>query len=404
MQISVLPPNINKSNSICSIEQTEDGARNIRFGLSSIKNVGLAAVDPIVESRIDTGGTFKSIEHMCREADLKGLNSKVLESLIKAGALDDFGTRGGLLESLNRILKLSQSEMSLKQSDQGSMFDLFGESVPVPLSHITIPDIDTPTAEQQSWELELLGVDLNSNQSLSAIFSDIDTNSIVSRNQISQSMDGHKIVLVGQVKSITERLTKQGNPYTIASLQLQHGDIDVFVWENILSTTHELWTSSALLTVVGTIRARGDQISISCVSANKYDINSHRETSDQTTGTISSPSATNQTQEEKKVSISTPKNESSEVHTATNTENARLQLCVKLRESDDTENDARLLDEIIRLLLEFRGKNPVVMEVDTNGHSVYLDWPLIQVSISQELEDRLGKLLSANGDFQIIEI
>ena len=209
---------------------------------------------------------------MCREADLSGMNTKTLESLVKAGALDDFGPRGGLLESVGRILKLAQSESGLKESNQGSMFDLFGESVPVPLSHIEVPEIETPAAEKRTWELELLGVDLNANGALRTVFPDSGSDAIVSRAQIGPDMDKRKIVLVGQVMSVTERLTRNDRPYTIAQLQLQQGEIDVFVWENVLSAARGLWTEGALVTVTGEVRARGDRTSISCESASRYEI------------------------------------------------------------------------------------------------------------------------------------
>ena len=116
-------------------------------------------------------------------------------------------------------------------------------------------------------ELELLGVDLTANGSLQTIFADVNSDAIVSRSQIGAEMTDRKIVLVGQVASVTERVTKQDRPYTIAKLQLQQGEIDVFIWENVQSETRGLWTEGALVNVVGTVRARGDRVSISCVSA-----------------------------------------------------------------------------------------------------------------------------------------
>ena len=105
MQIAVLGPSINRSGVECAIETAPDGSQRIRFGLSSIKNVGTGATELLVQSRGD--GTFESMERMCREADMSGMNTKTLESLIKAGALDDFGPRGGLLESVGRVLSLA---------------------------------------------------------------------------------------------------------------------------------------------------------------------------------------------------------------------------------------------------------------------------------------------------------
>ncbi|MEK9675933.1 MAG: DNA polymerase III subunit alpha, partial [Chloroflexota bacterium] len=101
--ITVKPPSINYSRSGFTIERDADGNDAIRFGMAAVKNVGASAVDPIVELR-ETGGLFKDIEDICRKVDSKSLNRRTLESLIRVGALDEFGGRGSLLESADRII------------------------------------------------------------------------------------------------------------------------------------------------------------------------------------------------------------------------------------------------------------------------------------------------------------
>ncbi len=406
MKIAVLRPNVNWSSVHCSIEKQGDGTNGIRFGLASIKNVGPGAVQPLVESRAGADGPFESVEHMCREADLSWMNSKTLESLVKAGALDDFGPRGGMFESVGRILKLAQSEASLKESDQGSMFDLFGESVPVPLSHISIPEIDTPKAEQREWELELLGVDLTANGSLQTIFADVNSDAIVSRSQICAEMTDRKIVLVGQVASVTERVTKQDRPYTIAKLQLQQGEIDVFIWENVQSETRGLWTEGALVNVVGTVRARGDRVSISCVSASRYEIVGEGVPEDASPEPPPSytPSPTPPAAVPAAQPVPTPVyNGGATANGDSTAPTPSRHLALRLKESNHPTDDTRLLDDIVRLLLEYRGKDSVVMEIATDGRLVRLSWPLIQIDICPELESGLRELLGSTGRFLIEE-
>ena len=73
LKIPVLPPSVNASKAEFAIEEQEDGADGVRFGLATIKNVGVSAVEPLLAARREEG-PFKSIEHMCRQADLTGLN------------------------------------------------------------------------------------------------------------------------------------------------------------------------------------------------------------------------------------------------------------------------------------------------------------------------------------------
>ena len=423
MQIAVLGPSVNRSGVESAIERSDEGTTRIRFGLSSIKNVGTGASELLVLSRGDA--TFESAERMCREADLSGMNTKTLESLIKAGALDDFGPRGGLLESVGRILKLAQSEASLKESNQGSMFDLFGDSVPVPLSHIEVPEIETPAAEKRTWELELLGVDLTANGSLRNVLPDSGSDAIVSKAQIGPDMDKRKIVLVGQVMSVTERLTRNDRPYTIAQLQLQQGEIDVFVWENVLSATRGLWTEGALVTVTGEVRARGDRTSISCESASRYEIPGTAEAEeDQDLPPAPAPAPATATAPAAVVPPAptapvpapavpaaptaptpTPPTAAAEVAASGNggAGDTPRHLAVRLQESDAPSDDARLLDDIVRLLLEYRGDDSVVMEVATDGRIVTLEWPLIKVKICPDLEAELTSLMGGSGRFRVKE-
>ena len=77
LNIPVLPPSINRGRTDFTIEQHVDGSSAIRFGMGAVKNVGTAAVDAVVEAR-DGFGSFDSIEQMCREAEMGGVNRKTL--------------------------------------------------------------------------------------------------------------------------------------------------------------------------------------------------------------------------------------------------------------------------------------------------------------------------------------
>ncbi|GIT19600.1 MAG: hypothetical protein CM1200mP39_24060 [Dehalococcoidia bacterium] len=148
LNISVKPPSINHSGSGFTIETDKDGNDIIRFGLAAVKNVGASAVDPIVEVR-EAGGPFKDIEDICRRVDSKSLNRRTLESLIRVGAFDEFGGRGNLLESIDRIISTIQRQTKLRESGQTSMFDMLGESVPAPMVQLEISTDDDTTDQER---------------------------------------------------------------------------------------------------------------------------------------------------------------------------------------------------------------------------------------------------------------
>ena len=269
LKIPVLPPSVNEGRTEFTIETTPDGSNAIRFGMGAVKGVGSAALEAVIESR-DKAGRFDSIEHMCREANMSGVNRKTLESLVKVGALDDFGDRAALLESVDRIVSLAQSEASLKNSDQSSMFDMFGESVSAPLVDIALPNITASDRERDEWERELLGMSLSNINILASLISATDSEHIVFRSDIQPDMAGRKVSLIGQIASVTRRFTRQNKPFVIATLGLMDGQIDVFVWEDKLDTTEGLWEDGNIVVVGGAVRVREDEISITCYEAGEY--------------------------------------------------------------------------------------------------------------------------------------
>ena len=266
MNIPVLPPSVNGSDVNFSIEINNDGESAIRFGLSAIKNVGEAAVAPLVQAHKETGG-FRSIEHLCQNSDVGGVGKKALESLIRAGALDDFGDRLGMLEVLDRIVSLAQSEAHLRNSQQTSMFDMMGDSMPAELASIDVPDLNTSDAEKGQWEQELLGVSTSNNALLDLLARSRESNEIVMLNDLQPDMVGKRVRITGMVSDVTRRYTRDQKPFAIVSLVLMDGAMEVFVWDDVLQATGSLWEDGKLVAVTGTVRQRDDELSISCIEA-----------------------------------------------------------------------------------------------------------------------------------------
>ena len=118
MGINVLPPDINQS----VLDFSVDGS-NIRFGLAAVKNVGESAIESIIESR-DTEGSFKSFLDFCSRVDLRKINKRVVESLIKCGAFDSLHyKRRQLMENFERVMDIGQKAHDQKLSDQTNLFD-----------------------------------------------------------------------------------------------------------------------------------------------------------------------------------------------------------------------------------------------------------------------------------------
>ena len=236
-----------------------------------MKNVGASAVDPIVEVR-EAGGQFKDIEDICRRVDSKSLNRRTLESLIRVGAFDEFGGRGNLLESIDRIISTIQRQTKLRESGQTSMFDMLGESVPAPMVQLEIStEDDTTDQERVIWERDLLGVELTQSP-FTLEMRQQPNNIIVFSSDITADIAGQKRAALGQVNNVRELSTRRGDKFLSLNLTLLDGDIELVVWPNILEKVPDLWHNGNFVSVTGEVRERMGRVSISVEKAHEYQL------------------------------------------------------------------------------------------------------------------------------------
>jgi DNA polymerase-3 subunit alpha len=154
MNIRVLPPDINESDAYFKIENAGD----IRFGLLAIKNVGRGAVESIVRSRAEVG-RFTSLEDLCSRIDLRLVNRKVLESLVKCGAMDSFKQhRSQMFSSLEAVLESASRTQKEKATGQLSFFDQASELSGFQTRTTPVEEIkEWPEPQLLAFEKDLLG-------------------------------------------------------------------------------------------------------------------------------------------------------------------------------------------------------------------------------------------------------
>jgi DNA polymerase III subunit alpha len=123
MGIAVEPPDVQVSGA-----QFTPHGEAIRFGLAAVKNAGGNAIESILKARAEVGGHFKSFWEFCEKVDLRVMNKRVIESLIKAGALDSLGTRGQLTAAIDKAMDRAQKAQKDAESGQSGLFGLFDET------------------------------------------------------------------------------------------------------------------------------------------------------------------------------------------------------------------------------------------------------------------------------------
>jgi DNA polymerase III subunit alpha len=152
MGIAVEPPDINISDA-----NFTPHASAIRFGLAAVKNVGGNAIESIVAARKKLERPFRSVYEFCEEVDLRLLNKRVLESLIKSGAMDSFGRRAQLMQALDKAIDRAQKSQRDAESGQHGLFGVFADDS-VDHANDTLPNVpDWDEQTRLAAEKEILG-------------------------------------------------------------------------------------------------------------------------------------------------------------------------------------------------------------------------------------------------------
>jgi DNA polymerase-3 subunit alpha len=363
--ITVLPPDINRSRTSFSIEGGDGTAAAIRFGLAAIKNVGVGAVEPLVAER-ERGGEFKSIEDLCRRVDMRSINRRAMESLIKAGALDCLGDRGTLLNNVSRILALAQREQHLRETGQSTLFDLWGETMPAPLPSLDLQTTEVSVKEQLSWERELMGVYL-SEHPFTAFAAKVAAENTTLCGHIDAELAGQTIVVAGMLAAVHQSFTRDRRPFASVVLEDLDGRVEVMVWPKVYASTKDLWQEGNILLVEGKIRVRDDRVQLSCESVRRYQ-----------------PEAA-------------PKEEPVIAEETTEALPKSQRLVISISQTADAETDIVYLHKLIDTLKGFPGRDEVKLSVTNEERVFNLKLSNILINYCPQLHQRLVELVGEEG-------
>ena len=274
--IEILKPEINKGNTKFTVE---DG--KIRFGLGSIKNVGTVPVDNIVKER-NQNGPFKSFTDFCERIADEAVNKKCIESLIKAGAFDEFEqTRSTLLASFESIIDSIQSSKKKGMDGQVSMFDLGSTEEKEELKEMQYTfeeHEELPNKELLSLEKEMLGIYI-SGHPLEKLRTQIEMqtniNTIqlrqideqmnsqirmeeVTNNETNKFVDGQRIKYAGIITSIKKKYTKNNKIMAFVTIEDLYGTAEIICFENAYINAGKSLVEDNIVLVDGRLSIRED--------------------------------------------------------------------------------------------------------------------------------------------------
>jgi DNA polymerase-3 subunit alpha len=252
--IDVRPPDVHRS----FVEFTvEDEA--IRFGLLAVKNVGEGAIESIIASR-EADGDFKSLADFCARVDLRLANKRVLESLVKVGAMCRFGHAAQLLEALDDAMAAGQAAQRDRATGQTALFDLGSapEALDRPLPQVP----EALSRERLRWEKELLGLYL-SEHPLGSIAEQLGQYvTAYSADLKDESLDGQRVVMGGIVTGLRLVTTRNRETMAVATLEDLQGTLEVVVFPRMYATSAGTFAEGAILLVAGRVDHRGEEASL----------------------------------------------------------------------------------------------------------------------------------------------
>lgn len=254
--IKVLPPDINKSY----LEYAPDG-KNIRFGLASIKQVGEGVIEEIIKER-EANGDFKSIYDFIKRVDVKCANKRALEGLIKAGAFSTIEkSRKQLMDNLEYITSTASKEAKEKESGQGSLFDMLGDtdSVEDAKFHLSGSDEEYDARQIQIFEKEFLGFYVTSHP-LSTIR---DKLPFLMTHKISQIPDipNDKVVTICGLVTATKQIPTRNDPtkfVRFVTVEDLTGKIDTLAFNSKIAEYNDFLQNEQRIIVSGKVSRRSD--------------------------------------------------------------------------------------------------------------------------------------------------
>ena len=269
LNIDILKPDINKSFTKFTVDNGK-----IRFGLGSIKNVGIAAVDAIVAERINNG-EFKSFTDFCERMQNEAVNKKCIESLIKAGAFDEFPeTRSTLMASFENIIDTISDSSRKMLKGQVTMFDLNPEDEKTNDMKYSFTTLKEYTKKELlSMEKEMLGLYI-SGHPLEGIREELEQNTNINtlkmrKQQVEEGVeavdivegykDGQMVKIAGIISSVKKKYTKNNKIMAFVTIEDLYGQAEIIVFESTYMDASNILLNDKVVLIEGRLSIREDE-------------------------------------------------------------------------------------------------------------------------------------------------
>jgi DNA polymerase-3 subunit alpha len=255
--IKVLPPDVNQSDAFFNVDND-----CIRFGLAAIKGVGEAAIESIVENR-EKEGEYTSLYNFCERVNLSKANKKVLEALIKCGALDATGDkRAQMMAVLEDALDHGSRIQKEKADAQLDLFADSGVGICLPSNIPRMPDMDEWEGkvllelEKEALGFYITGHPMDDYADIIGKFASVNTVTL-------QDVEDEKMIRIGgNLKVQKIHKTKKGDLMAFCNLEDQYSTVELVVFPNLYARTHTFLSQEQVVIVEAEVQKKENTVKL----------------------------------------------------------------------------------------------------------------------------------------------
>jgi DNA polymerase-3 subunit alpha len=346
--IKLLPPSITESRIEFAPKEADD-EHAILFGLGAIKGVGSKAIESIIEAREEK--LFVDLSDFIARIDTGKVNKRVLEALIKSGAMDSFGyARRTLLDNIEKIVSAGAEAARAQKMAENSLFGDSEEMMSVDIQLENGEEYDAKTILQ--LEKETLGFYV-SGHPLDEFREKIMATPHTLSSEIDSLADGSKTLFIGKVEEVTQKISKKGNKFGIVNLMDLHGNIEMMIFEKMMIQLQMMDTNQPVAFKV---------------TVNKDDRGSNIRV-------------------HKIIELEDAKKEKVEIKKEVEVERPLTPIFVKIELKEETKT----LDDLHQLVQKYPGKRPLKLIISSKLQDVVIE---SQIRVSDAIVEELEKVTS----------
>ena len=267
MGIKIMAPDVNESFGTFTVVTsgtktntavgTEVPIDTIRFGLKAIKNVGEHIVEEIIRERKENG-PYQDIFDLLERITDKDLNKKSLESLIKSGALDNYGERGELLANMDRLLSFNKELAKNKDNKQDS---LFSDLPSAGLSRLSLlPSAPAEQNEKLIWEKELLGLYVSEHPY--NVFRPYLVNYAIPLVELNRHKGDDRVIVAGIISTVKKIITRKGESMLFVKIEDATNTVELLIFPRLLKETANLWVPGQAIITDAKVSEKDQEVKV----------------------------------------------------------------------------------------------------------------------------------------------